>query len=245
MTTRRTLRLSLSLAMVSCLAACGGGGSSASALSRMIAQRLGSTSTPTTTTTPPGTQVTAAPTFGATAVSETVAAADTLVLSGAGLSTVPVGTYPLTVVNTETGPVISQSMALSYGTLVVVYPENDRFDTGLVYVQEHPEKYSVGFVTNLDAGSKAYACRSKAWTQAELQELAEAANDPSLLTQPICTKAITLDASKRNVAYSDVPLLLSGDSSDQVVVSATFSWPVPEPIVFDVPATSVETAVAP
>jgi hypothetical protein len=238
MFTPRLLRLALAMASAATLSACGGGGMSISDLTAVRSQGTAVTPAPTNT-------VTMAPTFGATAVAETVAAADSLVLVSAGLSTVPTGTYVLIDTNTDTGPVVSQSMDLSFGTLVIVYPANDKFDTGLVYVQGQPDKYIVGFVSAPESGVKTYACHSSTWTAVELTELAEASNDPSVLTQPVCTKAITLDANKRTVTYSDVPLVSGSDSSDKVVVSATYSWPMPEPIVFDTTATSVETAVAP
>jgi hypothetical protein len=238
MFTPRLFRLTLAMAAAATLSACGGGGMSISEAISVRPKSDGATPVPTST-------VTVAPTFGATAVVETVAAAGTLVLGSAGLSTVPTGTYVLVDTNTDTGPVVSQSMDLSFGTLVIVYPANDSFDTGLVYVQGQPDKYIVGFVSAPESGVKTYACHSSTWTGVELTELAEASNDPSVLTQPVCTKAITLDASKRTVTYSDVPLVSAGDSSDKVVVSATYSWPMPEPIVFDTTVTSIETAVAP
>lgn len=238
MPTPRALRLSLSLALVATLAACGGGGDSARALNNVFAKRVGSTGTASGS----GNDTSAPPTVGTTAIGATPA---TLVLSSAGLSTVPEGSYALIDTNTEAGLIVSRSVQLSFGTLVISYPENDNFDTGVFYVQEHPEKYSVGFIANPESGTKAYACRSSAWTPTELQALADAFNDPTVLTQPVCAKAVTLDSTKRGVTYSDLPLPSADGSADQVVVSATFTWPAPEPIVFDSPSTSVETDVVP
>jgi hypothetical protein len=237
MFTPHLLRLTLALAAAATLSACGGGGMSIADLTSVRPQ---GTAAPTNTPT-------VAPTFGAAATPETIAAAGTLVLGSAGLSTVPAGTYVLGETNTETGPVVSQSFELSFGTLVIVYPANDNFATSLVYVQGTPGKHLVGFVSNPSTEPNTYACRSNEWTQAELNELAEASNEPGLLTQPVCTKAITLDAAKRTVTYSDVPLVSANNSSDQVVVSATYTWPVPEPepTVIEPLATDVEPAEAP
>ena len=234
------LRLTLAMAAVATLSACGGGGMSISGLTSVRTQGTGVVPAPTNT-------VTVAPTFGATATPATIAAAGTLVLGSSGLSTVPAGTYALVETNTDTGPSVSQSLGLSFGTLVIVYPTNDNFSTSLVYLQSNPGKYLVGFVSNPNTEPSTYACRSSEWTDAELNELAEASNEPGLLTQPLCTKAITLDATNRTVTYSDVPLVSANNSSDKVVVSATFTWPVPEPepTFIDPLATSVETAEAP
>jgi hypothetical protein len=234
------LRLTLAMAAAATLSACGGGGVSVAGLTPARSQGTSVEPAPTNT-------VTVAPTTGATATPETIAAAGTLVLGSAGLSTVPTGTYVLVETNPDTGPAVSQSLELSFGTVVIVYPANESFATSVVYLQSNPAKYLVGFVSKPTTEPSTYACRSSEWTDAELNELAEASNEPGLLNQPVCTKAITLDATQRTVTYSDVPLVSANNSSDKVVVSATYTWPLPEPepTVIDTLATSVETAEAP
>jgi hypothetical protein len=212
-TPHRLVCLSLSLAMVATLAACGGGGETGSkALSVMIAQRQGS--------------LNKAPTVSTTEAPATLATLGTLVLNSAGGANIPVGSYSLD--TTYEG--VSELFELSTGTLVAVQPESSNFDTGLYFMQGAPSKYVVGFVDATPDAEKVYACRSNAWGAEELQELAITLPvGDAVLTLPICPKGVSIDASARTATYSQLLLPNADGSADQVSIDANYNWPVPAP----------------
>jgi hypothetical protein len=211
-TTHRLVRLSLSLAMVATLAACGGGGKGSEALNAMIAQRKGS--------------LNKAPTVSTTEAPATLATLGTLVLNSAGGANIPVGTYTLD----TTSDGLSQAVELSTGTLIAVQPESSSFDTGLYFMQGSPSKFVVGFVDATPDAEKVYACRSNAWGAEELQELAITLPvGDAVLTLPICPKGVSIDASGRTATYSQLLLPNVDGSADQVNIDANYNWPVPAP----------------
>lgn len=225
MFTPRALRLSLSLAMVAALAACGGGGEGggAKALAHLIAKRQD----PSGQTAPTVT------------ITEALAALDTLVLNSAGLANVPQGTYTLD--TTYDG--VSFLIELSTGSLVAVQPESSNFDTGLYFMQSDPAKYVVGFVDATPDAEKTYACRSSAWSNDELLELAS--NLPvgdTVLTLPVCANGVSINANARSVVFNHLVLPNGADNTDQVDINAYYHWPEPTPETV-VLTTGVETPV--
>jgi len=220
MPTQRVLRLSLSMALVASLAACGGGGTGVKALNSIIAKRQASLNTV------PSNGATGTPTVTITEAPSALAGLGSLVLNSAGDANIPVGTYTLD--TTYDG--ISQSIELSTGTLVAVQPENSSFDTGLYFMQGALSKYVVGFVDGTPNAERTYACRSSAWGSEELQELALTLPvGDAVLTLPICPKGVSIDANGRTAVFNQLLLPNVDGSSDQVNISANYNWPEPTP----------------
>jgi hypothetical protein len=147
-----------------------------------------------------------------------------LVLIDAGDSAVPAKTYQL---DTTYGDAAERANT-PIGYVITVYPENSAFDTGLAFLESNPAKFLVGFWANA-SNDKTYGCRSSAWTQAELMALANAIDDQSILSEPVCAQDVAIDAGGRHATYSNVKMPADDGGTGSVVVSATFSWPAPVP----------------
>ncbi|MEY2840591.1 MAG: hypothetical protein RJB60_2890 [Pseudomonadota bacterium] len=145
-----------------------------------------------------------------------------LIVIDAGSSGLAVKTYKL---DTTYGPSYATYGDLPMsGRVVKIEPENSDFDTGLAFVQGKPSKFIVGFGAQVAGAAmgtyKDFACRSSAWTDAELVELGAA-------SLPVCTQAITIDETKRIASYINLSLPAEESGGKALIISATFSWPVP------------------
>jgi len=146
-----------------------------------------------------------------------------LIVIDAGSSGLAAKTYTLV---TNYGASYAVYRDIPTGRLIKVAPENDDFDTNLVYLQGTPAKFLVSLsaqVVGAPLGTyKEFACHSSAWTPAELNAIS--AKTASL---PVCSFTFTIDEANRRATYANIslPALESGGKS--VVISAAFSWPVP------------------
>ncbi len=156
--------------------------------------------------------------------SVTVTAKDgELVVIDAGSSGLAAKTYTLDL-NYGTSYAVYKDIAI--GRLIKVVPENDDFDTSLVYLQGTPSKFLVGLSAQVVGAAmgtyKDFGCRSSAWTTTELNAISAQA-----ASLPVCSNTLTIDEANRRAAYANFSLPARESGSKAVVISATFSWPVP------------------
>jgi hypothetical protein len=146
-----------------------------------------------------------------------------LIVIDAGSSGLAAKTYTLEL-NYDTSYAVYRDFSI--GRLIRVLPENDAFDSSLVYLKGTPRKFLVSLsaeVVGAASGTyKEFACRSSEWTTAELKAISEFA-----ATLPVCSNTITVDEAKRHVAYANISLPALESGGKAVVISATFSWPEP------------------
>jgi hypothetical protein len=144
-----------------------------------------------------------------------------LIVIDAGSSTLPGKTFTL---DTTYGRSYATFDDTSVGTVVTISPENTNFDTSLSFVQDTPSKFVVFFNAQVAGAAmgtyKVFGCRSNAWTSTELS-FGTAAN------LPICGEGITIDATNRRAAYINLSLPALDIEGKAMVISASFSWPVP------------------
>jgi hypothetical protein len=158
---------------------------------------------------------------GSGATPASVAAEGQLILIEAGDSQVATGSYSLDTSYTNA----AYADKISTGTLESVYPENGAFDTGVSFLQGNTQKYLVGFWSGKTA--KGYGCRSNAWTDAELKEVAVVLEDDSIPTAPVCSSTVTINASAHSASYTNLRLPSDSGGSGSILLSANFKWPAP------------------
>jgi hypothetical protein len=144
-----------------------------------------------------------------------------LIVIDAGSSTLTGKTFTL---DTTYGRSYATVENTPVGALVTISPENINFDTSLSFVQGTPSKFIVFFnaqVAGADMGTyKVFGCRSNAWTTTEL-------SFGTAASLPICGEGVTIDASNRRATYTNLSLPALDVGGQAMVISATFSWPVP------------------
>jgi hypothetical protein len=146
-----------------------------------------------------------------------------LIVIDAGSSTLPAKTYTL---NTTYGASYATYDDWSSLRLVSIEPENEDFDTSVTFVQGTPSKFMVFFNAQVAGAAmgtyKVFACRSDAWTADDL-------SGTTAFSMPVCSTRITIDETNRRAVYTNLSLPAEEGGGKAMVISATFSWPVPIP----------------
>ncbi len=136
-----------------------------------------------------------------------------------GTSTVKVGAYQLD--TNYTGASGTQQFDLD--TLEYISPESPAFDAGFIFSQSNAQKFAVVFTDNATNTVTDFACRSSAWSAAEIQRLAADFNRTDI---PVCQSGMTIDTRtgthRIQVTGLRVPSL--NDPAKYVTISANFGW---------------------
>lgn len=136
-----------------------------------------------------------------------------------GTSTVKVGSYKLDTTYTRA----SGTQQLDVDTLEFVSPESPAFDTGFIFSQSNAQKYAVNFIDNATDSTTVFACRSGAWSAAEIQQLAA---DFKMTDIPVCQSAMTIDTRTgiHRIQLTGMRVPSLSDPAQYVTISANFSW---------------------
>jgi hypothetical protein len=153
---------------------------------------------------------------------DTLAEPNSVVVIENGNSSVQKSTYALD--PADAAAFEGASGVSSLGNLVLVYTETDAFDAVLIYSSTDSRKYITGL---LDTSQKSYGCRSRAFTNTELQALADQLEDPVVLSLPVCNKTVAINHAGRQASYANLKLPADNGTPYSITLSANFSWPVP------------------
>lgn len=136
-----------------------------------------------------------------------------------GTSTVKVGSYKVDTTYTRA----SGTQQLDVDTLEFVSPESPAFDTGFIFLQSNAQKYAVNFIDNATGTTTVFACRSGAWSAAEIQQLAA---NFEMTDIPVCQSGMTIDTrtTPHRIQLTGMRVPSLSDPAKYVTISANFSW---------------------
>lgn len=153
---------------------------------------------------------------------DTLAAPNSVVILDKGNSSVQNSTYALPA---------SSSMAYqgasgvqSIGDLLLIVTQDAAFETILIYAGNDHRKYVVGL---FDLAGNSYGCRSRNFTTAELQTLANRVNVGPVGNLAICNKTVTVNHTGRQASYANLTLPADDGTRNRITLSADFAWPIP------------------
>ena len=101
-----------------------------------------------------------------------------------------------------------------------VDPKNAALDSQFIFAQAHPAKFAVLLAPSSGQMEDVFACRSSAWSDAEIAQL-----NQSIHSQvPLCPDSISIDTARHQISFSNLllPSLLQAGKS--IKLSANFSW---------------------
>lgn len=149
------------------------------------------------------------------------AKANTLVVN-MGTATLPADNYPINTVNQDASGVIR----LKDGQMIeFVFPENGHFEATFAFSQSEPDKFLIGLMDQFDNDTH-YSCVSRAWSDAELTDLALAIHDPDLTSAPKCPANVTIDVANHRISFHRIQIPSDNDSAKSITISSNFSWSV-------------------
>ncbi|KGM40866.1 hypothetical protein JY96_14635 [Aquabacterium sp. NJ1] len=134
-----------------------------------------------------------------------------------GTSTVKVGAYQLD--TNYTGA--SGTQQFDVDTLEYISPESPAFDAGFIFSQSNAQKFAVVFTDNATNTVTDFACRSSAWSAAEIQRLAADFNRTDI---PVCQSGMTIDTRTHRIQVTALRVPSLNDPAKYVTISANFGW---------------------
>ncbi len=136
-----------------------------------------------------------------------------------GTSTVKVGAYQLD--TNYTGA--SGTRQFDLDTLEYISPESPAFDAGFIFSQSNAQKFAVVFTDNATNTVTDFACRSSAWSAAEIQKLAADFNRADI---PVCQSGMTIDTrtTTHRIQVTGLRVPSLNDPAKYVTISANFGW---------------------
>lgn len=120
---------------------------------------------------------------------------------------------------------VSEQFIFDKELLESVSPESPDLDMGMLYAPGTPGKYAIFFGAENTDFTRAFACRSEAWTEMEVQIIEEAIKAEI----PPCTSTISIDTTTRRVTFNGLVLQGMNQVGKSVTLSADFAWSPPTP----------------